>query len=247
MIICICISESAELRTLYTKLSNELQPTQSKKVNLLSATDTATLRVQTEIFSQVFECCSSTYPHLVGESKAKIVAHMDMLLHVVKQRGKKINGQEIGDINMEILRFHRVCQLHRLKSEPNYGLCCNTPEVKECYETAHQIAYTIEKHTEDCDWKLKNALENLSKVVHSAVTITDAERKEIVLAMGYKQGHWYKCPSGHIYIITECGGAMEQSRCNECGAEIGGGNHKLLASNSLATEMDGATCPAWPQ
>ena len=40
---------------------------------------------------------------------------------------------------------------------------------------------------------------------------------------------------------------MEQSRCNECGAEIGGGSHRLLESNSVATEMDGATGPAWPQ
>jgi len=235
------------LRNLYSKLSNELQTARFKKSNIRSATDTATLRVQVEIFSQVVECCSSTYPHLVGESKDKIVAHMDMLLRVVRQRGKKISGQEIEGINMEIQRFHRVCQLHRLKSELNYRVRCNNPEVKECYETAHQIACTIEKYSKEFDWKLKNALENLSRVVRSAVKITDAERKEIVRAMGYKQGHWYKCPNGHIYIITECGGAMETSRCNECGAEIGGGSHRLLASNRVATEMDGATSPAWPQ
>jgi hypothetical protein len=183
---------------------------------------------------------------LDGESKVKIVAHMNMLLRVVRQRGKKISGQEIDDIKMEIQRFNRVCQLHRLKSKPNYGVCCDNPEVKECYETAHQIAYTIEKFTGEFDWELKNALENLSKVVGSAVKITDADRKEIVRAMGYKQGHWYKCPNGHIYVITECGGAMETSRCNECGAEIGGGHHRLLESNSVATEMDGAARPAWP-
>jgi len=68
-------------------------------------------------------------------------------------------------------------------------VCCNDPEVKKCYETAHQIAYTIEKYSEEFDWKLKNAPENLSRVMHSAVQITDAERKEIVRAMGYKQGH----------------------------------------------------------
>jgi hypothetical protein len=184
---------------------------------------------------------------LVGESKAKIVAHMDMLLRVVRQRGKKISGQEIDDINMELQRFQRVCQLHRLTSELNYRACCSKPEVKECYETANQIAHTIEKYTEEIDCKLKHALESLSKVVCSTVQITDAERKEIVCAMGYKQGHWYKCPNGHIYIITECGGAMEASRCNECGEEIGGGGHRLLESNSVATEMDGATRPAWPQ
>jgi len=115
--VILCISERTDFRIEYKKLSTELQPPLWNKVNVPSATDTATRRVQTEIFSQVVECCSSTYPHLVGESKAKIVAHMDMLLRVVRQRGKKISGQEIDDINMEIQRFHRVCQLHRLKSE----------------------------------------------------------------------------------------------------------------------------------
>jgi len=61
--------------------------------------------------------------------------------------------------------------------------------MKECYETAHQIAYTIEKYSEEFDWKLRNALENLSKVVGSAFEITDAARKEVVSAVGYRQGH----------------------------------------------------------
>lgn len=245
------LRESTEFRNLYKKLSTDLQPVLwknvNKKVNMLSATDTATLRVQTEIFSQVVECCRSTYTHLVGESRDKIIAHMEMLLRVVSKRGRKISGQEIDNINMEIQRFHRVCQLHKLKSEPNYRMSCNNPEVKKCYETAHRIAYSIEKYSGEFDGKLKNALENLSKIVHSAVKITDAEREYIVHVMGFKQGHWFKCPNGHIYAIGECGGAMEQARCNECGEAIGGGSHRLLASNSVATEMDGSTRPAWPQ
>lgn len=64
--------------------------------------------------------------------------------------------------------------------------------------------------------------------------------------MGMRQGHWYKCPNGHVYVITECGGAMVESKCNECGAPIGGGSHRLRRDNQLATEMDGASGPAWP-
>jgi hypothetical protein len=94
---------------------------------------------------------------------------------------------------------------------------------------------------------LKDALENLRKELRSAVKITDAERKMIVGAFGFKQGHWYKCPNGHIYVIGDCGGAMEEGRCNECGEAIGGSRHRLLPSNRVATEMDGATRPAWPQ
>lgn len=36
-------------------------------------------------------------------------------------------------------------------------------------------------------------------------------------------------------MITECGMAMERSRCPECGAAVGGGDHQLLAGNAPAT------------
>ena len=31
----------------------------------------------------------------------------------------------------------------------------------------------------------------------------------IIKAMGLSAGHWFECPNGHPYIITECGGATE--------------------------------------
>ena len=59
-------------------------------------------------------------------------------------------------------------------------------------------------------------------------------------------GRWFKCPNGHIYLITECGGATETATCNECGYAIGGESHIILPENKLATEMDGALEPAYP-
>lgn len=52
---------------------------------------------------------------------------------------------------------------------------------------------------------------------------------------------------GHIYAIGDCGGAMETSKCPECGELIGGSSHRLIRGNAIATEMDGATASAWPQ
>jgi hypothetical protein len=243
----VCISGSKTFRVLRDKLSTELQPVLWNKRNILSATATGTLRIQIEIFSQLVECCSNAHIYLDKESRDEIFTYMDMLFRVVMKRGKKISEQEVEEINMEIQRFHRLCQLHKMKSEETYIMNRSNPEVKKQYEVAHRLAYCKEKFTEEHDKELKNALENLSKVIKSAVRITDAEKRQIVQAMGYKQGHWYACPNGHIYIITECGGAMETGRCNECGEEIGGGSHRLLPSNRVATEMDGATRPAWPQ
>ena len=75
--------------------------------------------------------------------------------------------------------------------------------------------------------------------------LTDAERIEVVKAIGLNQGHWFKCPNGHYYCIGECGGAMHEAKCPECGATIGGQRHTLRSDNQLAPEMDGARYAAW--
>lgn len=38
---------------------------------------------------------------------------------------------------------------------------------------------------------------------------------------------------------------MQESKCPECGSNIGGGSHRLRSDNAVATEMDGATRPAY--
>ena len=77
--------------------------------------------------------------------------------------------------------------------------------------------------------------------------MTPEEKREIVSAIGLSKGHWFKCPKGHIYAIGECGGAMQRSTCPECGAVIGGANHRLEEGNQLAPEMDGARYGAYSE
>ncbi|GFQ91309.1 NFX1-type zinc finger-containing protein 1 [Trichonephila clavata] len=79
----------------------------------------------------------------------------------------------------------------------------------------------------------------------AVINVSDLEKQSILKAMGLSKGHWYQCPNGHVYCITECGGAMVESQCNECGARIGGSSHRLLSDNQVATAMDGATRSAW--
>jgi hypothetical protein len=40
---------------------------------------------------------------------------------------------------------------------------------------------------------------------------------------------------------------MQEAKCNECGAPIGGGNHRLLSGNRHAGEMDGARFAAYSE
>ena len=55
---------------------------------------------------------------------------------------------------------------------------------------------------------------------------------------GYQgQGHFYKCPNGHPYVIGDCGGATEATVCPECGVQIGGTGHRLAAGNTQHQEL----------
>ena len=75
--------------------------------------------------------------------------------------------------------------------------------------------------------------------------LSKEERLKIVDAVGLTKGHWFKCPKGHFYCIGECGGAMETSKCPECGSVIGGQNHSLADGNAHAGEIDDSRYAAW--
>jgi hypothetical protein len=52
----------------------------------------------------------------------------------------------------------------------------------------------------------------------------------------FMRGHLHQCPNGHFFVIGECGGAMQESRCMECGAVVGGAHHQLASGNQQAGE-----------
>lgn len=51
-------------------------------------------------------------------------------------------------------------------------------------------------------------------------------------------GHWYTCQNGHPFTVGECGMPMEQVRCPECEAPIGGRDHRPAEGVRRAEEMD---------
>lgn len=51
-------------------------------------------------------------------------------------------------------------------------------------------------------------------------------------------GHWYVCERGHPFTVGECGMPMEQARCYECGAPVGGSRHVSVQGVRHAVEIE---------
>uniref|UniRef100_A0A8C8S3M7 Zinc finger NFX1-type containing 1 n=1 Tax=Pelusios castaneus TaxID=367368 RepID=A0A8C8S3M7_9SAUR len=154
-------------------------------------------------------------------------------------------SQELSDLQNEIQRLtYLVSLLARCKTATAKMNASILREVA----TLRQILEGTKKFTQEDEKVVKMKMEELKSVLpESGLGISEEERVQIVSAFGYPQGHWFKCPNDHIYVIGDCGGAMERSKCPECKAVIGGANHMLEHSNRLASEMDGAAHAAWSE
>ncbi|KAK0716812.1 hypothetical protein B0T26DRAFT_811960 [Lasiosphaeria miniovina] len=71
--------------------------------------------------------------------------------------------------------------------------------------------------------------------------VTEDEKRAIYHAMSSEfrgTGHWYTCVNGHPFTVGECGMPMEQARCSECGAAVGGQNHAPAEGVRHANEIE---------
>ncbi|XP_074776511.1 NFX1-type zinc finger-containing protein 1 [Athene noctua] len=154
-------------------------------------------------------------------------------------------GQELSDLQLEIQRLtHSMNLLARCKGAS--GMI--TPALGVEIARVRAVLEGTKPFTEEDEGAAKADLERLCAALpRSGLGVSEAERVQIVSAIGCPRGHWFKCKNGHIYVIGDCGGAMERSRCPECQAVIGGADHALDSTNSLAPEMDGATHAAWSE
>ncbi|EFX71347.1 hypothetical protein DAPPUDRAFT_129702 [Daphnia pulex] len=166
-------------------------------------------------------------------------------LDAIEQQRVRISTREYQAASRELDRFEYVRAYFVLQSTPSFPvLGASSPENELIQRLLMKNIRVLENEQKV---ELRAAMETLGVKLKTGLGITDKERREIVQALGMGQGHWFKCPNGHIYAIGDCGGASVESRCNECQARIGGTGHRLLGDNRLAGEMDGAARPAWPQ
>ncbi|XP_067904238.1 NFX1-type zinc finger-containing protein 1 [Heterodontus francisci] len=178
--------------------------------------------------------------HMKGKFNTKL---LECLKWIDKSRGR-FTGQELTDLQSEIQRLTFLFDLYvRCSLASGRELASSTEHNIACVQ---RILECTKKFTEGDERFVKEKMEKLKLVLpDTGLAISDTEKVMIVKAMGLRQGHWFKCPNGHVYVITECGGAMEKAKCPDCNATIGGINHTLESSNQVASEMDGAQYSAW--
>jgi len=168
----------------------------------------------------------------------KLVSHL--------KRGVMFSSQQMKEANNEVSRLQHFMELYefcRIREKKSQHFSSKTAQVLIAMRALLADIWAPFTDAQVAVWKELNA--DLSKSV-TGLGVSDVERKEILAAMGLGQGHWYTCPNGHVYAIGECGGATVESSCPECGERIGGTSHRLLSTNNIATQMDGATRSAYP-
>lgn len=174
---------------------------------------------------------------------SKALEQFKRWLNSSKQR---LTEQQVFDLRRELQRLTLLTELDSrcLKADKTGQSALIEAKVQPMRATLEKNGQFTELDESEVEAAMK-VLDDL--LPPSGLIITEEERKMIVSTMNMPPGHWYKCPNGHVYIITECGGAMESRKCPDCSATIGGGNHSLASGNAVATEMDGSQHPAWSE
>ncbi|XP_048205561.1 NFX1-type zinc finger-containing protein 1 isoform X2 [Perognathus longimembris pacificus] len=173
----------------------------------------------------------------------KVRTRLDQVHEWLAKKRLSFTSQELRDLQREIQRLTYLLDLlarcKMAEGRVKGDVAVEVLSIRAILEGTCQFTPKDEELVQEKMGALKAALPC------SGLGISEEERVQIVTAMGYPPGHWFKCPNGHIYLINRCGGAMQRGICPDCHEVIGGERHTLESSNQLASEMDGAQHAAW--
>lgn len=181
-----------------------------------------------------------------GKQGRNFIDKVDEFLVRVFHPQQKFTEQQVSDLEKELQRLTLLAELNaRCTMASNRG---QMTKIQDEVDAIRNVLDKIGPFTEQDTVEVKQVLNDLQeKIPYTGLVISENERQMVISALRLPPGHWYKCPNGHVYIITECGGAMESRRCPSCDATIGGHNHALASGNQVASEMDGSLHPAWSE
>ncbi|KAG6452108.1 NFX1-type zinc finger-containing protein 1 [Manduca sexta] len=197
--------------------------------------------------------CYATYKNVKYlELKGKVEEQIIMICSILETTRKKylmvkkISEQQQTDALNEIKRLNSIVQFSKLLSHNSYIAVKEKPEVVTAVKAAHEVVFSLKTFNQE---KATETMKKLQDTIKVSGCLSMDEIQMVIRAVKDipQSGHWFKCPNGHFYAIGECGGAMEVSKCADCGAAVGGRSHTLLADNAHAREIDGSRFPKWSE
>lgn len=170
----------------------------------------------------------------------------DHLYNWLIEERSVMSDQETDDAKRELTRSKALLDLTKVQQTVVSNRQQLEPAMKR---QVQEIERLLEKtYSEEIKQQMQDLMKRLRKYTNvPGLGVTDEERIMVVKAIGLSQGHWYKCPKGHVYAIGDCGGANEGGVCPECKSAIGGQSHRLAEGNALAPVMDGARFAAYSE
>lgn len=117
------------------------------------------------------------------------------------RRHRNFAEQQITDLEAELNRFRRLIYIEALITSLKQTL---KPDEQEGVDTMQYLVTKAGPFTADDQQKfdsLVKRVEHLSNL--PGLGINERERLQIIKAFNLAKGHWYVCPRGHPYVITE--------------------------------------------
>jgi hypothetical protein len=216
----------------------------------------ALLQLRKTIFAspmrQVSDACGKQHVEVPSPPVRPLIRNAQLLGEAFATKSKELNDESY---KLTIVCFEDAVQLatesKSIRSEASMRIALvqflikwldKDPNLKSrCEELLHPVLQLQDGFADDLVNQAKQLKQGLSG---------ENDMKMIIRAMnqieGYDYGggassHWYQCPNGHPYYIGECGGAMQTSRCLECGEVVGGANHQLQSNNRQWTGLSRLT------
>ncbi|XP_068451312.1 NFX1-type zinc finger-containing protein 1 [Clinocottus analis] len=221
----------------YVKINARLQ-------RYLHVKDLLILENQMGFFMKVAKLKSIQKKKLSATQSLTLEEHVEEFVRWLNYSQQRFTEQQAFDLQRELQRITLLTELHaRCHMADIRG---QSAKIQSEVQTITEVLKKSGQFTEEAQHLVKETMKELDKKLPpSGLGINEEEKKMIVSALQMQPGHWFKCPNGHVYIITECGGANESRRCTDCEATIGGANHRLASGNRVASEMDGSQHGAW--
>lgn len=253
-VVILLFSAADELNFLHSHLTRNLPYKFKERRKEIGQERLRVLEFMVKYLTEMVNHVKEVDSKLNDQTKFKCTAKISALTKALKIRDQKISTQEIQSFLMEQKRIVRFTDILILESTREFQELKTNSKVMVSFRKAETLVNQLTRYTDEHDKKVFEAIQELKTILKSSVHLSKADMKMIHEVMSKQffggsgaKGHWFKCPNGHPYVITECGGAVVESNCpeNGCGARIGGRNHRYLPDQQLFSEMDGAERPAW--